>query len=834
MEIYKNSDRHFFLLSSKQNHISVFSFHAIKVLKFAQWVLDIGVFFSYYFTEFFKKQFETLRRMQMKPLLLILVLVLTVVIPAYAQPDFTAYTAGNPVIPRGPAGSWNVGGVWSSHLTVVNDTFYMVYNGTPDLFSQPVNIGLATSTDGYTFTKSDSNPILIGDGSGFDAYSVSDAALSFDNGIWYLYYNGLASAPNLPGRIISRAAADSPHGPWTRSNDTLLTGGSAGEWDDKIATPLQILTTDTGWVMYYWGSDEWFPYTFTSQIGMATSIDGGQTWQKYDDPATTSPPYAESDPVLKAGPESFDSFYIFGAGITRDNTIWEMFYSGYTSLMEGSICYASSYDGIHWTKYPGNPIFTFWEDPLAASGAMEMPSVAIFDSSYFLYYDYGNTPASTGIGLATAPVVEIVPPNFTAFTAGNPVIPRGPAGSWDVGLVFTPLLTVVNDTFYLCYTGSQDYSSQPFSIGLATSTDGYTFTKSDSNPILSGDGSGFDAYSVESGKLYYDNVNWYLYYNGLESTPNIPGRIISRATADNPHGPWVRTNDALLIGGSNGEWDDKIAAPLQILPTDTGLVMYYWGSDEWYPFNFTCQIGMATSTDGGQSWLKYDDPLTTSPPYAESDPVLKAGPESFDSIYIFGAGITRGNNIWEIFYSGYSSLTEGSICYASSYDGIHWIKYSGNPIYTFWEDPLAVNGILGMSTVAFHDSRYYLYYDYGYGPDLPGIGVAADPPIVGIEPPVENTISNFKLNQNYPNPFNPSTVISWQLAVGNWVKLSVYDLTGREVVVLVNERQPAGQHQITFEGLGLASGVYLYQLSVGSLTGKAGEFIQTRKALLLK
>jgi hypothetical protein len=83
--------------------------------------------------------------------------------------------------------------------------------------------------------------------------------------------------------------------------------------------------------------------------------------------------------------------------------------------------------------------------------------------------------------------------DFTAYNAGNPVISRGPAGSWYVGLVFTPLLTVVNDTFYLCYTGSQDYSSQPFSIRLATSTDGYTFTKSPANPILSGDGSGFDA-----------------------------------------------------------------------------------------------------------------------------------------------------------------------------------------------------------------------------------------------------------------------------------------------------------------------------------------------------
>ena len=82
-----------------------------------------------------------------------------------------------------------------------------------------------------------------------------------------------------------------------------------------------------------------------------------------------------------------------------------------------------------------------------------------------------------------------------------------------------------------------------------------------------------------------------------------------------------------LIGGSAGEWDDKVCAALQILPTDSGLVMYYVGSDDWYPNAYTIQLGMATSTDGGTTWQKYNDPTTTTPPYAESDPVLKPGPE---------------------------------------------------------------------------------------------------------------------------------------------------------------------------------------------------------------
>ena len=338
----------------------------------------------------------------MKSIFLILALVSLIIIPAYAQPDFTAYTAGNPVIPKGPAG-WDVGLAFRPGLTVVNDTFYVCYNGSVNQQTQPVSIGLAISTDGYTFTKSPVNPILSGDGSGFDAYTVGNALLFYENGSWYLYYTGLAAAPNMPGRIISRAIADNPHGPWTRTDDTLLTGGSNGEWDDKIVNPLQILPTDTGLVMYYWGTDDFYPYTFIAQIGLATSIDGGQTWQKYDDPATTSPPFAESDPVLRAGPEGFDIDGIFGAGIVRDSNQWEMFYAGFVSNTEGSICYAASQDGIHWTKDPGNPIFTFWEDPLAVYGFLESPAVALYNSSYFLYYDYGNGPNSVGIGLATAP-----------------------------------------------------------------------------------------------------------------------------------------------------------------------------------------------------------------------------------------------------------------------------------------------------------------------------------------------------------------------------------------------------------------------------------------------
>lgn len=97
-----------------------------------------------------------------------------------------------------------------------------------------------------------------------------------------------------------------------------------------------------------------------------------------------------------------------------------------------------------------------------------------------------------------------------------------------------------------------------------------------------------------------------------------------------------------------------------------------------------------------------------------------------------------------------------------------------------------------------------------------------------------NLTADYTLNQNYPNPFNPTTNISYRIAVSSQVKLSVFDILGREVAVLVDEKQLAGSYQIEFKTKGLASGVYLYRLSVGSLSGEARNFVKTKKMILMK
>ena len=95
---------------------------------------------------------------------------------------------------------------------------------------------------------------------------------------------------------------------------------------------------------------------------------------------------------------------------------------------------------------------------------------------------------------------------------------------------------------------------------------------------------------------------------------------------------------------------------------------------------------------------------------------------------------------------------------------------------------------------------------------------------------IENTISKpkeFILNQNYPNPFNPVTNIGYSVPVSSFVNLKVFDITGKEIVTLVNEYKQNGSYQVTFNGINLSSGIYYFYIS-------AGEFSQVKKMMLIK
>ncbi|HRE41886.1 MAG TPA: T9SS type A sorting domain-containing protein [Ignavibacteria bacterium] len=99
-------------------------------------------------------------------------------------------------------------------------------------------------------------------------------------------------------------------------------------------------------------------------------------------------------------------------------------------------------------------------------------------------------------------------------------------------------------------------------------------------------------------------------------------------------------------------------------------------------------------------------------------------------------------------------------------------------------------------------------------------------PVTNIE--TEGIIADkFSLSQNYPNPFNPETSIKFSVPENVNVKLSVYDLTGKLVSVLVDKQMNQGEYRVNFNSNSLPAGTYIYKLS-------AGNFSETRKMVLVK
>jgi len=87
--------------------------------------------------------------------------------------------------------------------------------------------------------------------------------------------------------------------------------------------------------------------------------------------------------------------------------------------------------------------------------------------------------------------------------------------------------------------------------------------------------------------------------------------------------------------------------------------------------------------------------------------------------------------------------------------------------------------------------------------------------------------NEFRLEQNYPNPFNPSTTIQFAVPQTSNVTIRIYDILGREVATLIDEKYQPGQYKVIFEAGQLASGLYVYRI-------QAGDFRETKKLMLLR
>ena len=93
--------------------------------------------------------------------------------------------------------------------------------------------------------------------------------------------------------------------------------------------------------------------------------------------------------------------------------------------------------------------------------------------------------------------------------------------------------------------------------------------------------------------------------------------------------------------------------------------------------------------------------------------------------------------------------------------------------------------------------------------------------------------SVFGLKQNYPNPFNPVTKIDFSLAISGHANLVLYDITGKKIKSLLSKTLSAGSYSYSFNGSGLSSGMYLYQIDIFDSQGRLA-FKQAKKLVLMK
>jgi photosystem II stability/assembly factor-like uncharacterized protein len=209
---------------------------------------------------------------------------------------------------------------------------------------------------------------------------------------------------------------------------------------------------------------------------------------------------------------------------------------------------------------------------------------------------------------------------------------------------------------------------------------------------------------------------------------------------------------------------------MKFINANTGYIIY----SVWPPYDIPHRL-LSRTTNGGHNWSDRIDNQSLRSFYCVDSNIVYAG----------GKGIlfksTNSGNNWE-----QEQVSTSYINGISSYKKNLWLT-----------------GEMGMI--------------------IKGVGKVP----VYINSDNEEIIEDYKLFQNFPNPFNPTTNIRYQIPNNSHVILKVYDILGKEIATLVNDKLKPGEYETTFDGTAFPSGVYFYKL-------QSGDFSETKKMLMIK
>ncbi|MBC8401813.1 MAG: T9SS type A sorting domain-containing protein [Candidatus Marinimicrobia bacterium] len=642
---------------------------------------------------------------------------------------------------------------------------------------------------------------------------------------------------------------------WQKYEGNPILEGTVGGWDEGIYS-MDILQMGDTLKMWYTGHDGGASGLWLfCKIGYAWSLDGIE-WHK------------RSDPVFDIGTENWYTVRIRHPKVLYDsaNEQYQMWYFGDFA----GTGYATSPDGIQWTPHPDNPVDAVtpaggWdEDGLCLAGPV------IYEDDLYKTW-YMNRPIGGGIidaliGYATST------DGITWDKHSEPVLVRGEPGSWYAGLhgVFTVLPNP--DGYDMWYCACRD-ANELYRIGHATSTDGITWYRDDPVvPVLAlGPGGSFDEQITMAPCVRPDpsgeDLLW-MWYTGKQTQTHDFLCSIGYATSligftglsitSDPYvvpGVGLVTITALFDGDTTNlalfaDVEDENANTLDSLQLfDDGLHSDGNANDGVYANSMTAPATESTYYVG----LKAVHNGAVLIDYNDLDRFTTTDPPEIEDYYFYGTDTIpnhgdAGLKMKIILRNSSQSVSVTDItAILTAIDSNAFVRSESDPTYgdiaTGESDTTA-----GFYRIRFYDvepDTVYAYFKLDIASDgyffwtadtfsifvrREGVGVQDELSIPG----------KFTLHQNYPNPFNPVTIIQYELPQRSDVQITIFDLLGREVTILVSEEQDAGFKSITWDatndkGQPVSAGMYFYQIRVHDPDAiGAGEFIDVKKCVLIK